>query len=59
MTAMIDGTVQVYTQLSAYQAALQADLAAGSKARSFVASGGIYIDATKTLTANAMAAVLQ
>jgi hypothetical protein len=56
----IDGTVQVYTQFSAYQQALQADLAAGRKARAFVASGGInsYIDATKTLTAGAIAAVL-
>ena len=55
----IDGTVQVYTQLSAYQAALQADLAAGRKARSFVASGGIYVDATKTLTSSLMATALQ
>ncbi len=55
----IDGTVQVYTQLGTYQAALQADLAAGRKARSFVASGGTYVDATTTLTANAMAAALQ
>ena len=56
----IDGTVQVYTQFSAYQQALQADLAAGRKARAFVASGGVgsYVDATKTLTAGAMAAVL-
>ena len=55
----IDGTVQVYTQLSTYQTALQADLAAGRKARGFVAFGGPYVDATKTLTAGAMAAVLQ
>jgi hypothetical protein len=55
----IDGTVRVYTQLSTYQTALQADLAAGRKARSFVAFGGPYVDATKTLTAGAMAAVLQ
>ena len=54
-----NGTVQVYIRLSTYQAALQADLAAGRKARSFVASGGTYFDLTKTLTANAMAAVLQ
>ena len=54
-----NGTVQVYTQLSAYQAALQADLMAGRKARSFVAVGGTYVDATKTLTAGVMAAVLQ
>jgi hypothetical protein len=54
----INGTVQVYTQLSAYQTALQADLA-GSKARSFVASGGTYFDATKTLTSSLMATVLQ
>jgi len=55
----INGAVQVYTQLSAYQAALQADLAAGRKARSFVASGGTYIDATKTLTSSLMATALQ
>lgn len=54
-----NGTVQVYTQLGNYQAALQADLLAGRKARSFVAFGGTYVDATKTLTAGAMAAVLQ
>jgi hypothetical protein len=54
-----NGTVQVYTQLANYQAALQADLAAGLKARSFVASGGTYVDATKTLTANLMATALQ
>lgn len=53
------GTVQVYTQLGNYQAALQAKLAAGLKARAFVASGGTYFDATKTLTANSMAAALQ
>ena len=55
----IDGTVQVYTQLSAYQAALQADLAAGRKARSFVASGGTYFEASKTLTSSLMATALQ
>jgi hypothetical protein len=55
----INGTVQVYTQLSAYQTALQADLAAGRKARGFVASGGTYIDATKTLTSSLMATALQ
>ena len=54
-----NGTVQVYTQLANYQAALQADLAAGLKARSFVASGGTYVDATKTLKANLMATALQ
>jgi len=54
-----NGTVQVYTQLGNYQAALQADLAAGRKARSFVASGGTYVDATHTLTANLMATGLQ
>ncbi len=54
-----NGTVQVYTQLGNYQAALQASLAAGRKARSFVASGGTYVDATQTLTADAMAAALQ
>jgi len=54
-----NGTVQVYTQLGNYQAALQANLAAGLKARTFVASGGTYVDATQTLTANAMSAALQ
>jgi len=60
-----NGTVQaeresrVYTQLGNYQAALQADLAAGRKARSFVASGGTYFDATKTLTSSLMATALQ
>ncbi len=54
-----NGTVQVYTRLSTYQAALQADLAAGRKARSFVASGGTYFDATKTLTSSLMATALQ
>jgi hypothetical protein len=54
-----NGTVQVYTQLGSYQAALQADLAAGRKARSFVASGGTYVDATKTLTSSLMATALQ
>jgi len=54
-----NGTVQVYTRLSTYQTALQADLAAGRKARSFVASGGTYVDATKTLTSSLMATALQ
>jgi len=54
----VGGTVQIYTQLDAYQLALQADLAAGSKAKSFVAIGGSYVDATKTLTAGATAIVL-
>jgi len=60
-----NGTVQaeresrVYTQLGNYQAALQANLAAGLKARSFVASGGTYLDGPKTLTANLMATALQ
>src|SRR6266702_8027210 len=54
-----NGTVTVYTRLSAYQAALQADLAAGRQARSFVASGGTYFDAARRLTANAMAVALQ
>jgi hypothetical protein len=55
----INGTVQVYTRLGSYQTALQGELAGGRRARSFVASGGTYVDATKTLTANAMAAALQ
>ena len=54
-----NGTVEVYTRLSAYQAALQAKQAAGRKARSFVASGGTYFDATKTLTSSLMATALQ
>jgi hypothetical protein len=55
----VNGTVQVYTQMSAYQIALQADLFAGRKARSFVATGGTYADGTKTLTSSVMATVLQ
>jgi len=55
----VDGTVQVYTQLGAYQTALQADLIAGRTARSFVAIGGTYVDATQTLTAGVMATLLQ
>jgi hypothetical protein len=54
-----DGTVQVYTRLSAYQTALQVELAAGRKARSFVASGGTYVDSAKTLTSSLMATALQ
>jgi len=54
-----NGTVQVYTRLSTYQAALQVKLAAGRKARSFVASGGTYVDARKTLTSSLMATGLQ
>lgn len=54
----INGMVQVYTQFGAYQTALQSDLAGGKKARSFVAFGGPYDDATKTLTASTMATVL-
>ena len=54
----INGMVQVYTQFSAYQAALQADLGAGKKARSFVAFGGTYDDSSKTLSAGTMATVL-
>jgi hypothetical protein len=54
-----NGTVQVYTRLSTFQAALQLELAAGREARGFVASGGIYVDATKTLTSSLMATALQ
>jgi hypothetical protein len=54
----VNGMVQVYTQFGAYQTALQADLGAGRKARSFVAFGGTYDDASKTLTAGTMATVL-
>jgi hypothetical protein len=54
-----NGTVQVYTQLGNYQAALQAELAAGRRARSFVASGGTYFDLQKTLTSSLMATALQ
>jgi len=52
-------TVQVYTRLSAYQAALQLKLAAGRKARSFVATGGTYVDGSKTLTSSLMATALE
>src|SRR5438309_1200237 len=54
-----NGTMQVYTRLSAYQAALQLELAAGRKARSFVATGGTYVDASKKLTSSLMATALQ
>jgi hypothetical protein len=54
----VNGMIQVYTQLTAYQAALTADLGGGKQARSFVAFGGLYDDASKTLTAGAMATVL-
>src|SRR3989441_10854630 len=54
-----NGTVQVYTRLSSYQAALRVELAAGRKARSFVATGGTYVDASKTLTSSLMATALQ
>jgi hypothetical protein len=54
-----NGTVQVYTRLSTYQAALRVELAAGRKARSFVATGGTYVDASKTLTSSLMATALQ
>ena len=57
----INGMIQVYTQFSAYQAALQADLGTGAgkkQARSFVAFGGSYDDASKRLTAGTMAIVL-
>jgi len=54
-----NGSVLVYTQLGNYQSALQTNLAAGLKARSFVASGGTYADGPKTLTANLMATALQ
>jgi uncharacterized protein DUF4382 len=53
------GTTLVYTQLGNYQSALQTNLAAGLKARSFVASGGTYADGPKTLTAKLMATALQ
>ena len=55
----LNGTVQVYTQMSSYQTALQSNLTAGRKAQGFVAFGGIYTDATKTLSAGVMAASLQ
>jgi hypothetical protein len=54
----INGMVQVYTQMSAYQAALQSDLGAGKTAKSFVALGGTYDDPSNTLTAGVMATVL-
>jgi len=57
----IDGTVQVFTQFTAYQLAVQSALDSGRQARSFFAAGGTasYVDATKTLTAGVMAVVLQ
>jgi hypothetical protein len=55
----VNGTVQVYTQMNAYQAALQSNLTAGRKASGFVAFGGIYNDVAKTLNAGVMATALQ
>ncbi len=54
-----NGMVQVYTQMSSYQAALRSNLAAGRKARGFTAIGGTYTDATKTLSAGIMATAMQ
>lgn len=54
----INGTMQVYTRMSSYQAALQSNLATRS-AKGFVAFGGIYDDPSKTLSAGVMATVLQ
>jgi hypothetical protein len=54
----VNGMVQVYTQMDAYQAALQSDLGLGKRARSFVAFGGSYDDPSNTLTAGVMATVL-
>jgi len=55
----VSGTVQVYTQMSGYQSALQSNLAASRKARGFVAFGGTYTDSTKTLSAGVMGTALQ
>lgn len=55
----LNGTVQLYTQMSRYQAALQSNLIAGRRARGFVAIGGTYTDATKTLSAGIMAISMQ
>ena len=54
----VNGTVQVYTQMSSYQAALQSNLAT-HQAKGFVAFGGIYDDPSKTLSAGVMATSLQ
>ena len=54
----VDGMLRVYTQLAAYQAALQADLGAGKRARSFAAFGGIYDDPSNALSAGTMATAL-
>jgi hypothetical protein len=45
--------------MNSYQTALQSKLGAGLKARGFVAFGGTYTDATKTLSAGVMATALQ
>jgi len=55
----VNGMVQVYTQMSSYQAALQSNLSAGRKAQGFAAIGGTYTDATKTLSAGVMATAMQ
>jgi hypothetical protein len=56
-----NGTVQVYTQMSAYQTALQSSIIAGRMASGFVAFGGpgSYDGTTKTLTAGVIATALQ
>jgi hypothetical protein len=56
----LNGTVQVYTQMSSYQTALQSSLVT-HKARGFVAIGGInsYNDAAKTLSAGVIATAMQ
>jgi Domain of unknown function (DUF4382) len=53
----INGMTQVYTQFSAYQTALQADLTT-KQARGFAAWGGTYDDNSQTLTAAGMATAL-
>ena len=52
------GTVQVYTELSAFQTALQTRLNAGQYARAFTAHG-TYADAGATLTATRMQMLLR
>jgi hypothetical protein len=53
------GTVQIYTQFGEYQQALQADLAAGQRARAFFGTHGMYDDATQVLTTRRMLTILQ
>lgn len=52
------GTIQVYTQFDAYRLALETDVAAGQRARTFGAHG-MFDDASTSMTADRMFTALQ